>query len=129
MSTHHVVDGPGIPPPAGPYSPAVVAGDTCYISGQVALDEQGVLLDGDAAAQTAVVMRNVANVARAAGFALSDLVLVTILLADIADFAVVNDAYAAALPGGARPARMTFQAGALPLGAAVEIQAVAARSA
>ncbi|MFF4253940.1 RidA family protein [Streptomyces sp. NPDC001663] len=122
-----VTHGPGIPPAAGPYSPAVVVGDTCYLSGQIALDPAGALVGEDAAAQTVQVMSNIGAVLDAAGFRFEDLVLVTILLADIADFASVNDAYAAALPERVRPARVTYQAGALPLGALVEIQTTAVR--
>ncbi|MFJ9565068.1 Rid family hydrolase [Streptomyces fuscichromogenes] len=112
----------------GPYSPAMVAGDTCYASGQIALDQTGSLVGDDAAGQTVQIMSNIGAVLSAAGFRFEDLVLATILLADIADFASVNGAYAAALPEGVRPARVTYQAGALPLGALVEIQATAVRA-
>ncbi len=127
--THQLIsDGPGIPPAAGPYSPGVVAGDTLYVSGQIAFDADATLIGETPAEQATQAMRNVLAVVAAAGFDARDLVLVQILLADVAAFADVNAAYAALLPEGHRPARMTFQAGALPLGALVEIQAVAARA-
>lgn len=122
-----VTQGPGIPPAAGPYSPAVVAGDTCYVSGQIALDQVGSLVGDDAAGQTAQVMSNIDAVLSAAGFGFEDLALVTLLLTDVTDFASVNKVYAAALPEQVRPARVTYQVGALPLGALVEIQATAVR--
>jgi len=127
-SNTYVQSGPGIPPAAGPYSPAVVAGNACYLSGQIALNDTGSLVGENAADQTTAIMHNITAVLDAAGFALEDLVLVTILLADIADFATVNAAYAEALPDGPRPARVTYQAGALPLGALVEIQTTAVRN-
>jgi 2-iminobutanoate/2-iminopropanoate deaminase len=129
MPPHRVIlEGPGIPPAAGPYSPAVVAGDTCYVSGQIALNTAGELSGDGVAEQTAQVMRNIGAVLTAAGFEYADLALVTILLADVADFAIVNEVYGSALPEGVRPARVTYQVGALPLGALIEIQATAVRN-
>ncbi len=126
--THRLIaDGPGVPPAAGPYSPGVVAGDTLYVSGQIAMAGDGTLRSGTPAEEAGHAMRNVLAVVSAAGFAPTDLVFVQILLADVGAFAEVNEAYAALLPAGQKPARMTFQAGALPLGAQVEIQAVAVR--
>lgn len=126
--THRLItEGPGVPPAAGAYSPGVVAGETLYVSGQIALDAEGTLRSGTPAEEAELAMGNVLAVLTAAGFAPTDLVLVQILLADVAAFAAVDGAYAALLPAGHRPARMTFQAGALPLGAQVEIQAVAVR--
>ncbi|MBN9623490.1 MAG: RidA family protein, partial [Actinobacteria bacterium] len=70
-------------------------------------------------------LRNLFAVAAAGGFAANEVVLINVLLTDVGDFPVVNDAYAAELPDGHRPARMTFQAAALPLGAKVEVQGFA----
>jgi 2-iminobutanoate/2-iminopropanoate deaminase len=129
VSPHtNISGGPGIPPAAGPYSPAIVAGDTCYVSGQIALDTGGSLVGESVAEQTEQVMKNIGAVLNAASFRFADLVLVTVLLADVADFATVNETYAAALPENVRPARVTYQVGALPLGALVEIQAIAVRN-
>jgi 2-iminobutanoate/2-iminopropanoate deaminase len=120
-------EGKGIPAPVGAYSPAVMAGDTCYLSGQIALLEDGTLSSADAAGQTKVVMGNIGAILAAAGLGFDRVVLAQILLGDVADFGAVNAAYAECLPEGHRPARVTYQAGALPLGAKVEIQVIAVK--
>jgi 2-iminobutanoate/2-iminopropanoate deaminase len=127
MSFRYIKGGEGIAPAVGAYSPAVIAGETCYLSGQIALRADGTLAAGDAASQTKVVMQNISAILAAADLSLKDVVLVQILLANIADFSAVNAAYAECLPDDHRPARVTYQAGALPLGAGVEIQTIAVR--
>jgi 2-iminobutanoate/2-iminopropanoate deaminase len=128
MSHHHVTSGPGIPPAGAPYSAAVVAGDTCYISGQVALDpETGEVLRGTAAEEIRVALTNLMAIAREAGFDAGEMTYVQVLLADIADFAAINEVYDEFFPQDARPARMCYQVGALPVGARVEVQATAVR--
>lgn len=117
--------GAGIPPAAGSYSPGVIVGNTFYLSGQIALLEDGTLLQGDAAEQTTLVMKNIAAVLKAGGTSFSNVAMVQILLADVNDFKKVDVAYASALPEGHFPARVTYQAGALPLNALVEIQVIA----
>lgn len=116
-------------PVAGaPYSQAVAAapGELVWVSGQVPVDPgTGRLVEGDAGAQTALALRHVAAVLGAAGAALSDVVKTTVYLADLpGDFAAMNAAYAEAFAGAA-PARATVGVAALPLGARVEIEAVA----
>jgi 2-iminobutanoate/2-iminopropanoate deaminase len=113
------------PGAVGPYSQAVKAGGFVFTAGQVGLDPAtGKLVGGGVEAETKRVMANLAAVLEAAGSGLDRVVKTTIFLADIADFQAVNAVYAAAL-GDHRPARSTVQAGALPLGARVEIEAVA----
>ncbi|OJU81078.1 MAG: hypothetical protein BGO11_09550 [Solirubrobacterales bacterium 70-9] len=121
-----ITEGPGVPPAAGPYSAGVVSGDLCFLSGQIALDPDGAgLVGATTAEQIRQALRNLFAVAAAGGFAANEVVLINVLLTDVGDFPVVNDAYAAELPDGHRPARMTFQAAALPLGAKVEVQGFA----
>jgi 2-iminobutanoate/2-iminopropanoate deaminase len=116
-------------PVAGaPYSQAAVApaGRLVFVSGQVPLDPAtGRLVEGDAGAQTAMALRHVAAILAAAGAGLGDVVRTTVYLTDLAgDFASMNAAYGAAL-GGYAPARATVGVAALPLGARVEIDAIA----
>jgi 2-iminobutanoate/2-iminopropanoate deaminase len=120
----------GVPASSGAYTPAVVAGPLCFVSGQSPVDPvTGELVGGGAREQTDQTLANLFAILSAAGFAPTDLVSVTIVLTDIADWGEVNAAYAARLPEGRRPARMMVQASAvLPEGARLEIQAVAARS-
>lgn len=125
MSTRHVARVSGLPAPAAPYSLAVIAGCTCHVSGQVALGADGRLDAGDVQHESRVALGNVEKVLLAAGFALADVVMVTVLLADIEDFTVMNAEYERWWPPDGRPARIAYQAGALPLGARVEIQCVA----
>ena len=116
------------PAAVGPYSQAVEAGGTVYVSGQVPLvPATGRLVDGDIQAQAEQALRNVGAILEAAGLGYADVVKTTVLLADIADFAAVNEVYARFFTGPVLPARAAFQVAALPLGAGVEIEAVAVR--
>jgi len=112
----------------GPYSQAIVADGAVYTAGQVALDPQTGELVGDTVAeQTEQVLRNLTAVLVAAGSSLGQVVKTTVYLADMADFAAMNDVYAKWF-GGHRPARSTVQAAGLPKGARVEIDAIAVQS-
>jgi len=116
---------PGAPPVVGPYSPAVRAGDWILLAGQVGIDPAtGALVPGGAAAQADQVLANVTAVLGDCGATWADVAKVTIFLAGSMDhFAAVNERYAAAL-GEHRPARSTVAVAALPLAAAVEIEAI-----
>ncbi len=125
MQTVHTSAAPAA---IGPYSQAVVAGDLVFCSGQVALDPgTGELVGSTARAQTERVMRNLAAVLEAAGSSLGSVVRSTIFLADMDDFATVNEVYAAAL-GEHRPARATVAVRTLPKNALVEIDCIALRA-
>jgi 2-iminobutanoate/2-iminopropanoate deaminase len=113
------------PQAIGPYSQAIVAGDHVYAAGQIPLDPKTMeIVEGDVAEQTGVVLRNLRAVLRAAGSDFHRVVKTTVYLADMADFAAMNGVYAEHF-GTHKPARATIQAGALPKGARVEIDAVA----
>lgn len=116
------------PAAIGPYSQAILAGDTLYCSGQIPLvPETGEMVSDGVEGQTVQVMENLNQVLIAAGFDLGMVVKTTIYLADLSDFALVNETYGKYFPGMA-PARATVQVAALPKGALVEIDAVACRS-
>lgn len=116
---------PSAPPVAGPYSPAVRAGDLVFLAGQIPIDPAtGALVEGDAAAQARQVLANISAVLDDVGARWTDVVKATIFLAgSLEHFAAVNDAYAETL-GEHRPARSTVAVAALPAGAAVEIEVV-----
>ncbi len=117
----------GAPKAIGQYSQAVEArgARTLWLSGQIPLDPAtGELVPGDIAAQTARVMENLKAVLAAAGAGLEHVVRCTIFLADLADFARVNEVYGRSFPKDP-PSRSTVQVAALPRGARVEIDAVA----
>ena len=114
---------PNAPAVAGPYSPAVRAGDWIVLAGQVPLDPAtGTLVPGDAAAQAQQVIANIVAVLTDCGAALTDVAKTTVFVTDLGDFAAVNEVYAATF-GDHRPARSTIQVAALPAGATVEIEA------
>ena len=111
------------PAAIGPYSQATVAGGFLFTAGQIPLDASGELVPGDAVAQAAQVLANLAAVLKAAGCGWGDVVKTTVFLTDMADFPRVNAVYANAM-GDARPARSTVQVAGLPRGVLVEIEAI-----
>ena len=115
-------------PVAGaPYSQAVAVapGEVVFVSGQVPVDPStGALVDGDISVQTEVVLRNLAAVVEAAGGGLEHVVKCTVFLTDLGDFPAMNAVYARAFTADP-PARSTVGVAALPLGARVEIEAIA----
>ncbi|MEE8192137.1 MAG: RidA family protein [Gemmatimonadales bacterium] len=116
------------PAAIGPYTQAVIAGDFVFASGQIPLDPETMEIVGDdVKAQTDQVLRNLAAVLEQAGAGLSKVVKSTVYLANISDFQAMNEVYAKHF-GEHRPARAALQAGALPKGALVEIEAIAIRS-
>lgn len=118
------VHSPEAPPALGPYSPALCAGDTVYLSGQLGLLPDGKTLAGPGAAEQArQALANLAALARAAGAELDRLVKLTVYLTDLADFPAVNAVLAETL-SEPYPARATVGVAALPLGARVEIEGV-----
>lgn len=113
------------PKAIGPYSQAIKAGGLLFVSGQIPLDPAtGQMVDGGVEDQTRRVMDNLAAVIGAAGASMGDVVRCTIYLADLADFAVVNDIYGSYFDPPA-PARATVQVARLPRDARVEIDAIA----
>jgi 2-iminobutanoate/2-iminopropanoate deaminase len=114
------------PPAIGPYAQAVRTGDLLFVSGQIPLDPAtGQLVTGDVTAQTERVMKNLEAVLAAAGCRFADVVRTTIYLVDLAHFARVNEIYGRFFEPP-YPARATVQVSALPRGAQVEIDAIAA---
>lgn len=115
----------GAPRAIGPYSQAVRAGGFLFLSGQIALDPQsGQVAADDIVGQTEQVMNNIGAVLNAACLGFEDVVKTTIFLADLADFAAVNEIYGKRFPQDP-PARSTVEVQGLPRGVLVEIEAVA----
>jgi 2-iminobutanoate/2-iminopropanoate deaminase len=114
------------PAAVGPYSQAVEAGRTLYVSGQIPLDPlTGKMPDG-IEAQTEQVFANIRAILAEAGYDFSDVVKSTVLLADIADFGKVNAIYAKYYTVD-MPARAAYEVAALPMGAMVEIETIAVK--
>ncbi len=112
--------------PLGPYTPVVRAGDFIFVSGQVGVAD-GQLVEGGVAGQTAQAVANLAGQLESMGASLTDVVKTTCVLVDMDSFTTFNDAYVEAL-GAHRPARSTVAVRELPVGAVVEIEAVAYRA-
>jgi len=125
MSEPKPVSVENAPKAIGPYSQAIVAGGFVFTAGQIPLDPATMkLVEGDVAAQTHRIFDNLEAILAGAGATLADAVKATVYLADMADFAKMNEVYAARF-GSHRPARSTTQAAALPAGARVEIDLIA----
>jgi 2-iminobutanoate/2-iminopropanoate deaminase len=122
----HVIRTDAAPAPfqGAPYNQAIRIGDFVFVAGQVGLRPGDASIDGDAAAQTEQVLRNLAAILDAAGTSLDNLVKTTVFLQDFDDFAAMNDVYARYV-GDRPPARSTVEVAKLPSGALVEIEAVA----
>jgi len=115
------------PAAIGPYSQAVRVGGLLFVSGQLPIDPAtGEFVGPGVREEAAQSLRNAAAILAAAGTSMDRVVKTTVLLADIADFAVVNEVYAQAFVGEVLPARAAYQVGALPKGARVEIELIAA---
>jgi 2-iminobutanoate/2-iminopropanoate deaminase len=115
----------GAPKAIGPYSQAIVADGWVFCSGQIPLDPaSGEVVQGDISAQTDRVMKNLTAVLQAAGASLGAVVKTTVFLADMADFAAMNEVYGRHF-GEHRPARATVAAAGLPRGVRVEIECIA----
>lgn len=116
------------PAAIGPYSQAQIAGDLVFTAGQIPIDPAtGELLDGDVAEQTRLVMENLSAILEEAGASLGAVVKTTVYLADLDDFAAMNEVYGRYF-GEHRPARSTVQVARLPKSVRVEIDAIAVKS-
>lgn len=110
--------------PAGPYSPAMQAGNLLFVSGQIPLTPQGSVAGDDIATQTRQVIANLKAVLAQAEAGLANIAKTTVFLTDLNDFAEMNAIYAEAF-GEHRPARSTVQVAKLPRDVRVEIEAIA----
>lgn len=116
------------PRPVGPYSQAMQAGEFIFMSGQVGLDPATGKMAGETVeAQAVQVLKNLDGVLSAMGLDLTAIVKTTIFLTDMDDFAKVNEIYAGYFPADP-PARSTYAVKGLPLGAKVEIEAIAIKN-
>lgn len=123
--TREIIATDKAPAAVGPYSQGVVTGNLVFTAGQVPIDPAvGKLIDGDIQAQTDLALRNVQAVLAAAGTSLDKVVKCTVFLLDMGEFGAMNEVYGRYFPTNP-PARSAVQVAALPLGARVEIEAIA----
>lgn len=115
------------PEAIGPYSQAMQCGNLLFVSGQIPIDPaSGRVIDGDTAAQTQQVMRNILAILDAAGLSFGHVVKTTVYLKDLGDFSAMNAAYAEWMPSPP-PARATVEVARLPRDVRVEIDVIAVR--
>ena len=123
---HQIILTDQAPAPIGPYSQAVKAGNTVYVSGQIPLSAQGELVGaGDVAAQTHQVLQNLTAVLTAAGLQLTDVVKCSIFVKDLGNFGIINQIYGTYFAEATAPARETVEVARLPRDVEVEISCVA----
>jgi len=115
------------PAAIGPYSQAVEANGTLYVSGQIPLvPATGRLVEGGIKEQTIQVFNNIEAILKEAGYSFSDVVKSTCLLSDISDFKAMNEVYSVYYPEN-KPARAAFAVKGLPMGALIEIETIAVK--
>ena len=123
---HQIIFSDQAPAPIGPYSQAIKAGNTVYVSGQIPLDATGQLVGaGDVSAQTHQVLKNLTAVLAAAGLALTDVVKCSIFVKDLGNFATINQIYGTYFDEATAPARETVEVSRLPRDVEVEISCIA----
>jgi 2-iminobutanoate/2-iminopropanoate deaminase len=119
---------PNAPAPIGPYSPAIIAGNQLFVSGQIPLDPmRGTFKNETIEEATAQVMENLKNIIIAAGFTMNDVVKCSIFLKDLNNFSAVNQIYASYF-SETPPARETVEISRLPMDAIVEISCIAIKA-
>jgi 2-iminobutanoate/2-iminopropanoate deaminase len=118
-------DNAAAPFQGAPYSQAIAHGDLVFVSGQLGVDPGGNMVEGGIVEQTEQVMKNLSAILEAAGTSLANVVKASIFLAELGDFQAMNEVYGRHM-GDEPPARATVQVGALPSGALVEIEVIAA---
>lgn len=123
---NQVITAKNAPAAVGPYSHAVLAGNTLYTSGQLGLDPATGALPEGVCAQAEAALKNLGAVLAAAGMDYCDVVKTTVFLADMGDFEAINEIYAGYFKGDC-PARSCVQVAALPKGALFEIEAIAVK--
>jgi 2-iminobutanoate/2-iminopropanoate deaminase len=127
VTIKRVSSGPGLPV-GFPFSLASEENGILFISGMPALDAAGKFVPGTFEEEADRAWANITAIAAAGGYAADDLLYVQVVLGDIGNYGDINDWWHRRFPDPARaPARLTYQAGALPFGAKIEFQAVAAR--
>jgi 2-iminobutanoate/2-iminopropanoate deaminase len=123
-----IIFSPHAPKAVGPYSQAVEVNGTLYISGQLPIDpETGKFVEGGVKEQTKQCLHNVGEILTEAEYSVHDVVKSTVLLADMNDFAAMNEVYASFYTEP-YPARVAYQVGKLPMGALVEIETIAVKN-
>ncbi|ABG60610.1 RidA family protein [Cytophaga hutchinsonii] len=125
--TKKIINTSNAPAPIGPYSQAILAGNTLYVSGQVAFDPaSGNLITDSIQNETHRVMKNIEAILLEAGYSFSDIVKCSIFVKDLNNFAAINEVYGTYV-GDGKPARETVEVARLPRDVNVEISCIAVK--
>ena len=121
----YITTGENIPTPTAPISNAVVAGNYCHVSGQLAVDKNGVFVGGTTLEQAQMSFNNVFAILKEAGFSKEDIVFIDLAFIDLKDISVINQFYDSLFETGRKPARTVYQAAALPFDGRIKVLAIA----
>ncbi len=122
-----ITEGEGLPKWSNPISHAVVAGNLCFISGQLAVNRQGVYVSGTILEEARLAFSNFFAAVDAAGFSKNDIVFVDIAFADLSQIDAVNGLYSELFAQGSRPARTIYEVAALPFGGKIKVMGTAVK--
>ena len=121
----HITTGENIPTPTAPISNAVVAGNYCHVSGQLAVDKNGVFVGGTSLEQIQLAFKNVLAILKEADFSKEDIVFIDLAFIDLKDISVINQFYDSLFETGRKPARTVYQAAALPFDGRIKVMVIA----
>ena len=122
-----ITQGSGLPAWSNPISHAVVVGKTCFVSGQLSVNEAGEYVAGTCREEAARAFENFFAALKAGGFSKDEVVFVDIAFADLKQLGEVNDLFSELFPEGRRPARTIYEAAALPFGGKVKVTGTAVK--
>lgn len=129
MTEHRfITEGENLPQWTNPISHAVVAGNMCFVSGQLSVTAEGKYLPGTVLEEATLAFDNFFAAVEAAGFERNEIVFVDIAFADISEVEVVNKLYTTSFPEGKRPARTIYEVAALPFGGKIKVMGTAVKS-
>lgn len=121
----YITTGNNIPTPTAPISNAVVAGNYCHVSGQLAMDKNGIFVGGTTLEQTQLAFKNVFAILKEADFSKEDIVFIDLAFIDLKDIAEINQFYDSLFETGRKPARTIYQVAALPFDGRIKVIAIA----
>lgn len=120
-----ITTGENIPTPTAPISNAVVAGNYCHVSGQLAVDKNGIFVGGTTLEQVQLAFKNVFTILKEANFSKEDIVFIDLAFIDLKDVSVINKFYDSLFESGRKPARTICQVAALPFDGRIKVVAIA----
>jgi 2-iminobutanoate/2-iminopropanoate deaminase len=121
----YITTGENTPTPTAPISNAVVAGNYCHVSGQLAVDKNGIFVGGTTLEQAQLAFNNVFAILKEADFSKEDIVFIDLAFIDLKDISVINQFYDSLFETGRKPARTVYQAAALPFDGRIKVMAIA----